>query len=216
MNWDNIKYLFQIPVSWFRKIHNRVLKAYGTNFIVVKEDDENGGMHIDVDGDSFARAVKNAVDLSGVVYSVDGIAPDENGNVQLSGYVEKVNGATPDSNGEVSVDVGVLTIDSTSPDSNGNIDLSYVKTINNRSPDPNGNINVAADTSQCLMLSDWMNADSGHSVAPYYYANAGYTGNLPAGVTNLYQWVGALTYNSLDAYIDSLGYVTDSDLESYV
>lgn len=79
MNWDNIKYLFQIPVSWFRKIHDRVFKAYGTNFIVVKSNGEDGGMHIDVDYDAFQRDVNDAVD--GVVRSVDGLAPDDSGDV---------------------------------------------------------------------------------------------------------------------------------------
>ena len=52
-NWDNIRYLFQIPVDWFKTIHDRVFKAFGSNFIVVKEDSDSGGMHIDVDEDSF-------------------------------------------------------------------------------------------------------------------------------------------------------------------
>ncbi len=40
--WDNIKYLFQIPLGWFKAISNRVFKAYGTNFIVVKEGADGG------------------------------------------------------------------------------------------------------------------------------------------------------------------------------
>ena len=55
-NWDNIKYLFQIPLEWFKRINNYVFKSYGTNFIKVKEDDD-GAMCIDVDDDSFKAAV---------------------------------------------------------------------------------------------------------------------------------------------------------------
>lgn len=42
LNWDNIQYLFQIPVDWFFDISNRVYHAYGTNFIVIKDGDEGG------------------------------------------------------------------------------------------------------------------------------------------------------------------------------
>lgn len=66
MNWENIKYIFQIPLAWYYKIHNKVFNAYGTNFIVVKDGDDDA-MQIDVDEDSFKQAVHNAIDLSGVV-----------------------------------------------------------------------------------------------------------------------------------------------------
>ena len=61
-NWDNIKYLFQIPVEWFRVIHNKVFKAYGTNFIEVKEDDSDGGLHIDVNEELFKQMVDAVVE----------------------------------------------------------------------------------------------------------------------------------------------------------
>lgn len=57
MSWDNIKYLFQIPVAWFRKIHDRVYKAYGVNFITVNEG-ENGGTEFGVDENMFAQMVQ--------------------------------------------------------------------------------------------------------------------------------------------------------------
>ena len=59
-NWDNIKYLFQIPVEWFKAVHNRIFKAYGTNFIIVK-DGSDDGMNIDVDETLFAEAVKSVM-----------------------------------------------------------------------------------------------------------------------------------------------------------
>ena len=42
MNWDNITYIFQIPITWYEKIHKRVFGAYGTNFIRVKDGDDGG------------------------------------------------------------------------------------------------------------------------------------------------------------------------------
>ena len=192
ISWDNIKYLFQIPLEWFRKISNRVFNAYGSNFINVTEG-YYGGLEIGIDIPEFADTVNSC--LSGYVKSVDSITPDANGNVELTGLVKSVNQETPNLSGDVEIDVGVKTINSNPPDANGNI-----------------NIAVSADTSDCLKIDDWMNANSQHSVSPYYYANAAYTGNLPAGVTNLYDWVGALQYNSLDAYLESLGYQKDDDL----
>ena len=53
INWDNIKYLFQLPLEWFKSIHNKVFKAYGTNFIVVRDGD-NGAMKIDIDENTFS------------------------------------------------------------------------------------------------------------------------------------------------------------------
>ena len=143
--------------------------------------------------DDIGPDVSGNVDLSGYVESVNGISPDLSGNVDLSGYVETINGNAPDSNGEISVAVGVLTINGTSPDADGNI-----------------NINV--DTTSCLMQIDWMNASSNYSVCPYVYSNIVYNGNLPAGVTNLYTWTGALTYPTLDDCITDLGYAKDDDL----
>ena len=54
MNWETIQYIFQIPLSWYRKIHDRVFKAYGEDFIHVKEDGENGGLVVGVDEDTFS------------------------------------------------------------------------------------------------------------------------------------------------------------------
>ena len=98
LNWDNIKYIFQIPFEWFMSIHNRVFGMYGTNFIVVRED-EDGATQVDVDQDSFKQAVLNIA--GGGVKSVDGIGPDLSGNVELSGYVLSVDGIKPDDNGNV-------------------------------------------------------------------------------------------------------------------
>lgn len=83
MNWDNVKYLFQIPLSWFKSIHDRVFKSYGTNFISVKEGDD-GGTEIAIDDDAFTQAVLNVAGSgSGTVTSVDGHSPDADGAVSF-------------------------------------------------------------------------------------------------------------------------------------
>ena len=66
MDFDSIKYIFQIPLEWYRKIHNRVFNAYGTNFLTVKEG-AYGGTEFAIDSDGFAEEVKRVVDLSGYV-----------------------------------------------------------------------------------------------------------------------------------------------------
>ena len=78
INWENIKYLFQIPLEWFKSISDKVFKAYGNNFIVVKDGDY-GAMEIDVDPDAFSNAVLEVTgggSGGGTVKSVDGLAPD--------------------------------------------------------------------------------------------------------------------------------------------
>ena len=87
-----------------------------------------------------------------------------------------------------------------------------VKTVNNIPPDQNGNVNVQASLSGAVLTSDINNAASPNPVASYTYNNIKYTGNLPGGLDNLYQWVGAYGYNTLDDEITDLGYVKDNDL----
>lgn len=82
MNWDSIKYIFQIPLSWYEKIHKRVFNAYGTNFLTVREG-YYGGTEIAVDSDGFTAEVNRVIDLSGYVKSVDGQEPDSNGAVSF-------------------------------------------------------------------------------------------------------------------------------------
>jgi len=84
MDFGAIRYIFQIPLNWYRKIHDMVFHAYGTNFLTVREG-YYGGMEIGVDSDGFAAEVRRAVDLSGYVQTIDGEGPDISGNVDLSG-----------------------------------------------------------------------------------------------------------------------------------
>ena len=100
INWDSIRYIFQLPLKWYKDINDRVFNSYGTNFVVVKEG-YYGGTEIGIDSDAFAQDVNAAVDLSGYVKTVNSTSPDENGNVELSGFVETVNGMSPDANGNV-------------------------------------------------------------------------------------------------------------------
>lgn len=43
-NFEKIRYIFQIPLSWFRKIERLVTGAYGVNFIKVDVDTDDGGL----------------------------------------------------------------------------------------------------------------------------------------------------------------------------
>ena len=145
MNWDNIKYLFQIPLEWFKAISNKVFRAYGTNFIRVRNGEE-GAMNIDVDPDTFAQAVMNVTgggSGGGTVKSVDNIAPDANGNVPL-GAIRSINeNVYPDANGNVDLGLGVASVNGIMPDQNGDVDLGTITySVNNITPDQNGNVNL--------------------------------------------------------------------------
>ena len=160
MNWDTIQYIFQIPLSWYKSIHNKVFKAYGTNFIKVRDGDE-GGMQIDVDEATFNEAVMRVA--GGGVRSVDGITPDPDGNIPL-GAVRTINNEAPDANGNIdielsgtvtsvndivpgldgNVDLGdlVYTVNGTAPDEDGNVDVGTVKSVDNIQPDVDGNVSL--------------------------------------------------------------------------
>lgn len=65
---------------------------------------------------------------SGTVTSVNGIEPDENGNVEVpcEGTVTSVNGIEPDENGNVEISFGktVMSVNGIKPDANGNVKVS--------------------------------------------------------------------------------------------
>ena len=109
MNWDSIKYIFQIPLSWFKKIHNMVFKSYGTDFMTVKEG-QYGGLQIGINNEQFdsrVASIASTVTPSGVVKSVDGHNPDSNGAVSFgltSNKYVKTNSSghlTTDANNDV-------------------------------------------------------------------------------------------------------------------
>lgn len=49
IDWDSIKYVFQIPAKWYKEIQERVFHAYGEDFIRVRQDGEAGGLAIGID-----------------------------------------------------------------------------------------------------------------------------------------------------------------------
>lgn len=82
-SFDKIKYLFQIPLEWFKTIHERIFNAYGTNFIIVKQGYYNG-LEVSIDEEVFSAAVNDVVNMSeSYVKSVNGQTPDDNGNVEI-------------------------------------------------------------------------------------------------------------------------------------
>lgn len=76
-----------------------------------------------------AKAIKDNKSLVDAVLTVNGEAPDANGNVEVEAkaptdVVKSVNGNTPNASGAVTVDTGVMTINDAEPDESGNIDIS--------------------------------------------------------------------------------------------
>lgn len=101
MNWDGVKYIFQIPLDWYRGVHKWIENSYGTDFLTVTEG-AYGGQRIGIDQNAFVAYVNEAisgdisVDLSGYVKSVNDIKPDENGNVYLDeNFLEASDITTP-------------------------------------------------------------------------------------------------------------------------
>lgn len=160
INWDSIKYIFQIPRDWFRYIHRKIHNAYGVLFIRVM-DGEYGGMKIDIDKHVFKETVEDAINLDEYVKSVNDVKPDKNGNVDLdANFLEASDITTPglvvgtDYKGEQTVcspnhkhnikdvDGSIKTINGKSPDVNGNVVIPSVQKVNNIDPDENGNVDL--------------------------------------------------------------------------
>jgi len=85
----------------------------------------------------------------GAVKSVNGVEPDENGNVTIDvegGGISAVNGIFPDATGNVVLGDIVYSVEGISPDQNGNVALtSMVKSVNNVFP-VNGNVEISSVT----------------------------------------------------------------------
>lgn len=138
VDWENIQYIFQIPIGWYQDISNKVEHAYGQNFITLREG-YDGGLEIGVDEEMFSAYVQQYI-TGGTVNSVDGIPPDDNGDVILKA-VRKINGDVPDDEGNIEFNA-VMSVNDIPPDEDGNVDIDAVFTVNNLSPDANGNVNV--------------------------------------------------------------------------
>ena len=177
INWDSIRYFFQIPREWFRYIHRKIHNAYGTLFIRVM-DGEYGGMKIDIDKAMFKEAVEDVAGLNEYVKSVDDVTPDENGNVKLEGYVKSVSDIKPDENGNVNLGenflepsdittVGIVvgtdykgehTVCSPNHKHNVKDVDGSIKTVNGNSPDKNGNVVIPS----VLKVNDILPDDTGN------------------------------------------------------
>lgn len=86
VNLDSIKYIFQIPLEWYKKAHNACFKSFGEEFIVVTPQD-NGANKIGIDEPSFAAAVEKYA--QGKVKTVDGHEPDDDGDIDFNLESEK-------------------------------------------------------------------------------------------------------------------------------
>jgi len=84
------------------------------------------------------------VDIDTGVMTVNGNAPDEAGNIQIeTGNPNiSVNGNTPDENGAILVNTGVMTVNGDAPE-NGNIELDVVRTVNGTQPDESGDVDIS-------------------------------------------------------------------------
>lgn len=150
LDWENIKYIFQIPVRWFKDVQDKIYHAYGSGFIDVKQNGYNDGLQIGIDQDQFEAEVKRITGTAeNQVSTVDGIGPGSDGNVAL-GSVRSINGEYfPDSNGNVNIAVGdgkVKMVDGLQPFSDGNVWTYAIKKINNKYevdlPSGDGNVDI--------------------------------------------------------------------------
>lgn len=187
IDWEQIKFIFQIPKKWFQDIGNKIDHMYGEGFVSVKENGRNDGIEIGIDHEQFEDEVRRITGTTEYhVSTVDGVGPGSDGNVQL-GSVRSINGEYfPDANGNVVIQVGdgrVKTVDGVGPFSDGNVltnaiksinheyypdsfgdgnvDIDFVKKVDGKEPDQNGNINLGALTTLDI-------ADQGSTAGPSY------------------------------------------------
>lgn len=95
VNFDSIKYLFEIPLGWYRKVHRACFESIGVDMVEIRPT-PSGANEIGINMDDFTEAVKRV----SKVKSVDGIEPNDEGDVEL-GAVREVDGAEPDEDGVV-------------------------------------------------------------------------------------------------------------------
>lgn len=101
-----------------------------------------------------------ASDLEKTVKTVNGKAPDVNGNVQvdgaptgdfatkddIKGMVKSVNGTKPGTDGNVALTGLVKTVNGKTPDANGAV-TGFVQSVNGSNPDATGKVTVQLITS---------------------------------------------------------------------
>ena len=89
-------------------------------------------------------ALPNSIDP---VESVNGIAPDAQGNVNV-GTVKSVNSTLPDANGNVNLPTvaGVTSVDGVGADAQGNVQINAVKSVNGETPNAQGAVTIDVGT----------------------------------------------------------------------
>lgn len=191
VDWDNIKYIFQLPLKWYSWIDTKIRHMYGADFINIKHNGYNDGIEVGVDYDSFANEVRKIAGQpeDGWVKSVDNNYPDEFGDVRTNSIKGIDSGSQtyyPDARGIVSVPFSstVQSVDNVGPDTGGNIQLGAVRSVNGEYfPDESGNIflpfdgtvksvdNVPPDSSGNVRLGALTTldiADQGSTAGPSY------------------------------------------------
>lgn len=86
INLDNIKYIFQIPLQWYKRVHNACFKTYGEDYVRIDATDDGTNI-ISLDTERLDETIEEKIDEKiselGDVKSVDGHTPDEDGNVSF-------------------------------------------------------------------------------------------------------------------------------------
>ena len=167
LNFDNFKYYFQIPITWFKKINDICFNSYGGNCINISENKE-GGYVIDVDPDQLASQITASLPPNILTQNDIGVivAPNEYENTDydfkgtITEALDDLFDTTPaigdslttdswvvtDSDGRLTTTTSqpVLSINKTLADDNGNIEigLNFIKAVNGKPPDNDGNVEV--------------------------------------------------------------------------
>ena len=155
----------------------------------------------------FSKAINEVQEIADrnkdAVLTINGNAPDDNGNVYLptvSG-VNTVNDVPADSEGNIELvptNIGaVATVNGESPDENGNVNVASVESVNNIAP-VDGNVTVPIPLPASSLPENLGVKNAGSSS---YYARADHVHQMPsasdiAGLINLVHPVGSYYWTS--------------------
>lgn len=175
-----------------------------------------------------------ADEVTGVVKSVNSIAPDENGNVQidisdadLSGVVKSVNSIAPDESGNVDITIPevdlsgmVKSVNNIHPDESGSVTLEIpstdgmVKSINSVKPDSNGNVDITIPKPITNIVGVTDNRNLGeifYSALPQTSSQVhSLDGSVLTDATELYDYLESIKDSNPDLF------TTDSEFNSEV
>lgn len=153
INLDNIKYIFQIPLQWYKKVHNACFKSYGEDYVKIDATDDGTNI-ISLDTERLDETIEEKIDEKiselGEVKSVDGHTPDESGDVSFGLDANKY--VITDSDGHLSTTDALSVVQSIKIQGQS-------ETFN---PDSNG---LATLTIKHSGISDWGDA-TGNFVTP--------------------------------------------------